>query len=452
MPTNSIVDGSASVRFMSHMTAGQLSGCPCKTGMTHKSKNNIKTVTFGCRLNTYETEVMKRHAQEAGLDNIVIVNTCAVTGEAERKSRQAVRRARRENPDARVIVTGCAVQVNPDIFAAMPEVDQLIGNDLKLKADVWRAPLSKRVQVNDIMLVSETAGYMVSGFEGYTRAFVQVQNGCDHRCTFCIIPYGRGSSRSVAMEDIVGQVRELVAGGYREIVLTGVDITSYGADLPEHPTLGQMIRRLLELAPEIKRLRLSSLDPAGIDKDLWGLIADEPRLMPHLHLSMQSGDDMILKRMKRRHTRRDLLDVCERARRLRPDIVFGADIIAGFPTETEEMFENTLSAVRECGLTFLHVFPYSSRSGTPAARMPQVEGNVRKERAKRLRELGIGQLNSHLESLVGKSLSVLIEENNKGRTEYFSEVIIDHNLPSGQIVTVMMESEAGNYLRGEVVL
>ena len=420
--------------------------------MTHETKDNIKAITFGCRLNTYESEVMKNHARKAGIDNAIIINTCAVTNEAERKSRQAIRRMRRENPDARIIVTGCAVQVNPDSFAAMPEVDQVIGNDIKLKAESWSEPFSERVQVNDIMSVKEIMDHNVlSGFEDRTRAFVQVQNGCDHCCTFCIIPYGRGPSRSVAIGNIAKQVRKLIAGGYQEIVLTGVDITSYGADLPERPTLGQMTRHLLELAPEIKRLRLSSLDPAGIDGDLWELIGDEPRLMPHLHLSMQAGDDMVLKRMKRRHSRRDLFDVCDKARRLRSDIVFGADIIAGFPTETEEMFENTLSAVKECDLTFLHVFPYSLRCGTPAARMPQVDGIVRKERAKRLRELGIEQLNRHLESLVGKSLPVLIEENNKGRTEYFSEVTIDRNLPSGKIVTVKMERVAENYLKGALV-
>ncbi|MFH1157592.1 MAG: tRNA (N(6)-L-threonylcarbamoyladenosine(37)-C(2))-methylthiotransferase MtaB [Pseudomonadota bacterium] len=411
----------------------------------------MKAITFGCRLNTYETEVMKEHARKAGLDNVLIINTCAVTGEAERQARQAIRRARRENPEARIIVTGCAAQVHPDSFAAMPEVDQVIGNDLKLKAEAWSFSAPSRVQVNDIMLVRETAGHMIGGLEGHTRAFVQVQNGCDHRCTFCIIPYGRGPSRSVAMGDIDGQVGELVAGGYQEIVLTGVDITSYGADLPERPTLGQMTRRLLASAPEIKRLRLSSLDPAGIDGDLWELIGNEPRLMPHLHLSMQAGDDMILKRMKRRHARSDLLAVCARARRLRPDIVFGADIIAGFPTETDEMFENTLSAARECGLTFLHVFPYSPRKGTPAAKMPQVEGTVRKERAKALRELGEGQLNKHLNGLVGKTVPVLTEKNNRGHTEYFSEVRIDHDTAAGQIVGVRVEGVGGGCLIGSMM-
>jgi threonylcarbamoyladenosine tRNA methylthiotransferase MtaB len=300
------------------------------------------------------------------------------------------------------------------------------------------------------MSVKETASHMISGFDSRARAFVQVQNGCDHRCTFCIIPYGRGNSRSVAMGEIVDQVRKLVEGGYQEIVLTGVDITSYGPDLPGQPTLGQMTRRLLALVPEIKRLRLSSLDPVEIDEDLWKLIGEEPRMMPHLHLSMQAGDDMVLKRMKRRHLRHDLLEVCARARKLRPDIVFGADIIAGFPTETDAMFENTFNAVKECDLTFLHVFPYSPRQGTPAARMPQVDGNVRKERAKRLRELGDVQLNRHLSGLVGKSMPVLVEKNNKGRTEYFSEVVVDRDVVPGQIVMAGMESVQDSFLVAKV--
>ena len=316
-----------------------------------------RVVTFGCRLNTYESAVMKEHAAKAGMDDVIIFNTCAVTSEAERQARQAIRKARRENPDAKIIVTGCAAQVKPERFAAMPEVDRIIGNDLKLKAETWGAPQTERVLVNDIMSVKETASHLVAGFDNHARAFVQVQNGCDHRCTFCIIPYGRGNSRSVPMGEIVEQVRKLVDGGYLEIVLTGVDITSYGPDLPGQPTLGQMIRRLIALVPGIKRLRLSSLDPVEIDEDLWRLIGEEPRLMPHLHLSMQAGDDMILKRMKRRHLRHHLFEITERARALRPDMVFGADIIAGFPTETEEMFENTANAVKECNLTFLHVFP-----------------------------------------------------------------------------------------------
>lgn len=383
-----------------------------------------RVVTFGCRLNIYESEVMKEHARKAGLNDAIIINTCAVTSEAERQARQAIRRARRENPDAKIIVTGCAAQVNPKGFAEMPEVNQIIGNDLKLKAETWSQPATERVIVNDIMSVKETARHMISGFESHARAFVQVQNGCDHRCTFCIIPFGRGNSRSVPMGEIADQLKQLVARGYNEVVLTGVDITSYGPDLPGTPTLGQMLRRVLAMVPELKRVRLSSLDPVEIDDDLWQLIADEPRLLPHLHISMQAGDDMVLKRMKRRHLRDDLLKVCEKARQLRPDIVFGADIIAGFPTETDEMFDNTLRAVDDCDLTFLHVFPYSPRPGTPAARMPQVNGDIRKDRARQLREAGARQVQKHLATLVGKRLPVLMEKNNKGRTPYFSEVVM----------------------------
>ncbi|HEY0901841.1 MAG TPA: tRNA (N(6)-L-threonylcarbamoyladenosine(37)-C(2))-methylthiotransferase MtaB, partial [Micavibrio sp.] len=345
-------------------------------------------VTFGCRLNTYESEVMRAHARNAGIDDAIIFNTCSVTKEAERQAKQAIRRARRENPNARIIVTGCAAQIDPAGFGNMPEVDQVIGNDLKLKPETWGAPPEEKILVNDIMAVKETASHLVDGFEGHTRAFLQVQNGCDHRCTFCIIPYGRGNSRSVAIGTIVDQVRHLVNAGFKEIVFTGVDVTSYGHDLPGNPTLGQMIRRVLALVPELPRVRLSSLDPVEIDDDLWHLIEHEPRLMPHLHLSLQAGDDMTLKRMKRRHLRHHVIEVCDKARKLRPDMAFGADIIAGFPTETEEMFANTLKIVEECDLTFLHVFPYSEREGTPAARMPQVAPPLRKERAARLRSLG----------------------------------------------------------------
>jgi threonylcarbamoyladenosine tRNA methylthiotransferase MtaB len=410
----------------------------------------VKVITFGCRLNTYESEVMKDHARKAGLQNAIIINTCAVTGEAERQARQTIRRARRENPEAKIIVTGCAAQVNPQSFSDMPEVSQVIGNDLKLKAETWNPLLTERVRVNDIMQVKETASHMIAGFDHHARAFVQVQNGCDHRCTFCIIPYGRGNSRSVAMGEIVDQVRKLVESGYQEIVLTGVDITSYGPDLPGQPTLGQMVRRLLALVPDIKRLRLSSLDPVEIDEDLWKLFGEEPRMMPHLHLSMQAGDDMVLKRMKRRHLRHHLLEVCERARTLRPDMVFGADIIAGFPTETDEMFTNTLNAVTECDLTFLHVFPYSPRKGTPAARMPQVEGGLRKERAKLLREVGTQQVRKHLSGLIGKTVPVLAERNLVSRTEYFSEVKLDKQMPLGKIVMARLESVEGEYIKGVV--
>ena len=407
-----------------------------------------RVVTFGCRLNIYESEVMKTHAKKAGLNDAIIVNTCAVTSEAERQARQAVRRMRRENPDAKIIVTGCAAQVNPKSFSDMPEVSQVIGNDLKLKEETWTQKPDARVVINDIMSVKETARHMISGFESHARAFVQVQNGCDHRCTFCIIPYGRGNSRSVPMGEIAMQLRQLVERGYNEVVLTGVDITSYGPDLPGQPTLGQMVRRVLAQVPDLKRLRLSSLDPVEIDEDLWRLMAEEERFMPHLHLSMQAGDDMILKRMKRRHLRKDIYDVVERARRLRSDMVFGADIIAGFPTETDDMFENTRQTVKDCDLTFLHVFPYSPRPGTPASKMPQVKGDIRKERARILRNLGMSQVEKHLQTLVGKTLPVLMEKDGRGRTPYFSEIKVQGDVQMGMVVNVSVE-ERGT---GHVVL
>ncbi len=347
--------------------------------------NLNQVITFGCRLNTYESEVMKDLSHQAGLSGAILINTCAVTAEAERQARQAIRKLRRENPDAKIIITGCGAQMNPKQYADMPEVTSVIGNQEKMQLETYQKLINSdqhaRVLVNDIMSVRETAGHLVSGFEGKARAFVQVQNGCDHRCTFCTIPYGRGNSRSVPLGDIVSQVRLLMEGGYQEIVFTGVDITAYGADLPGTPTLGQAIRRLLALVPDLKRLRLSSLDPVEIDEDLWRLIGEEPRLMPHLHLSLQAGDDMILKRMKRRHLRQDAIGFCQKARDLRPDVVFGADLIAGFPTETDEMFENSLRIVDECDLSFLHVFPYSPRPGTPASRMPQVPKSLVKLRA-----------------------------------------------------------------------
>jgi threonylcarbamoyladenosine tRNA methylthiotransferase MtaB len=385
-------------------------------------------VTFGCRLNAYESEVMRQHARAAGsgAGPVIVFNTCAVTAEAERQARQAIRKARRENPGATVVVTGCAVQIDPDRFAAMPEVDRVLGNDLKLKAEAWQdlsgAP---RVRVNDIMSVRETAAHLIQGMEGRARAFVQVQTGCDHRCTFCIIPFGRGNSRSVPIGEVVTQVRALVAAGYGEVVLTGVDITSYGGDLPGAPRLGQLVRRLLALVPELPRLRLSSLDPVEIDDDLWRLIAEEPRLMPHLHLSLQAGDDLVLKRMKRRHLRGQALEVCRRARALRPDMVLGADLIAGFPTESDDMFINTINMIDEAGLTWLHVFPYSPRPGTPAARMPQVPGPLRKERAARLRRAGEQAVVSYLQAQVGRTAAVLVEQDGVGRTEGFAEVRLD---------------------------
>lgn len=408
-------------------------------------------LTFGCRLNTYESEVMRQHAIDAGLTDAVIINTCAVTKEAERQARQAIRRARRKNPDAKIIVTGCASQIDPGFYGAMPEVDRVIGNDLKLMRGTWNLETPDKIIVNDIMAVAETASHLVDGFDGRARAFLQVQNGCDHRCTFCIIPYGRGNSRSVPVGVIADNVRHLVAQGYNEIVMTGVDVTSYGSDLPGRPALGQMIRRVLALVPELPRLRLSSLDPVEIDDDLWRLIAGEERFMPHLHLSLQAGDDMILKRMKRRHLRRDITDVCEKARQLRPDIVFGADIIAGFPTETDEMFENTLDIVKQCDLTFLHVFPYSEREGTPAARMPQVDPHIRKERAARLRKLGEAQMKKFQAAQIGRATTAVIEQNGHGRTEHFAEVVPDIPCEPGDLVSIHIEAVHSGLLKGRVL-
>ena len=414
-------------------------------------KKDPKLVTFGCRLNTYESEVMLSHAKAAGLENVIIFNTCAVTKEAERQSRQAIRRARKENPQAQIIVTGCSAQIDPHTYAQMDEVDRVIGNDLKLKAEIWRDKPEKRVLVNDIMMVKETVSHMLKGFENRARAIVQVQNGCNHRCTFCIIPYGRGNSRSVPVDIITDQVRILVEQGYKEIVFTGVDITSYGADLPEALTLGQMIRRILSLVPELPRLRLSSLDPVEIDKDLWYLIENEPRFMPYLHLSLQSGDNMVLKRMKRRHLREDMIEICNKARNLRPEITFGADIIAGFPTETEEMFQNTLNIVEECDLTFLHVFPYSERDGTPAAKMPQVDMGIRKERAARLRDLGQMQLQSSLKNNMNKTMQAIVEQGNIARAENFLPIKISQDIKSGTLISVLTQGIDGNKLTGKIL-
>ena len=417
------------------------------------NKKAPEIVTFGCRLNTYESEVMKNHAEKAGLEGAIIFNTCAVTNEAVRQARQAIRKARRESPDARIIVTGCAAQVNPDEFAAMTEVDLVLGNDEKMQAESWQPAralhANERVRVNDIMSVKETAGHLVQGFEGRARAFVQVQNGCDHRCTFCIIPYGRGNSRSIPAGEVVAQVRALVEGGYREVVLTGVDITSYGADLPGSPSLGNLSRRILKLVPELERLRLSSIDSIEADDELMRLIAEEERLMPHLHLSLQAGDDMILKRMKRRHLRADSIRFCAEARRLRPDIVFGADFIAGFPTETDEMFENTLRLVDECGLTWLHVFPFSPRPGTPAARMPQLDRGIIKARAERLRLKGAERVRMHLEAGIGLTRPVLMESETIGRTHQFTPVhLIDASVRPGEILDVRLASHDGASFQG----
>jgi len=396
-------------------------------------------LTFGCRLNAFESEVMRGHAEAVGLSDAIIVNSCAVTAEAERQVRQSIRRARRENPDAKIIVTGCAAQIDPDKYAAMGEVDRVIGNEDKLAAETWiPGAETPRVSVNDIMTVRETAPHLIAGFEGRARAFVEIQQGCDHRCTFCIIPFGRGNNRSVPIGVIVDQVRLLVAEGYREVVLTGVDITDYGRDLPGTPRLGEMIKRLLALVPDLPRLRLSSVDPAEIDDALFGLIADEPRLMPHFHISVQSGDDLILKRMKRRHSRADILGFVEKARDLRPDAAFGADIIAGFPTESEAAFANSVSLVEICGLTWLHVFPYSERPGTPAAKMPQLSGDVRKARAAELRAAGAAQVTRFLDAQIGATAAVLIEKESGrggvGRSPHFANVRIDGVAGPGEIV------------------
>ena len=404
----------------------------------------------GCRLNMYETEAMKELAAAAGLDDAIVINTCAVTAEAVRKARQDIRKRRRENPDARIIVTGCAAQTEPETFAAMAEVDHVIGNSEKMQAATWvglSTGQTEPVQVDDIMSVTETAGHLIDGFGTRSRAYVQVQNGCDHRCTFCIIPFGRGNSRSVPAGVVVDQIKRLVDKGYNEVVLTGVDLTSWGADLPAAPKLGDLVLRILRLVPDLPRLRISSIDSIEVDPSLMRAIASEPRLMPHLHLSLQAGDDMILKRMKRRHLRDDAIRFCEVARALRPDITFGADIIAGFPTETEAMFENSLRLVDECGLTWLHVFPYSPRRGTPASRMPAVEGRVVKDRAARLRSAGDVGVARHLASQIGQTRRVLMESAEMGRTEHFAEVRFAAPQPVGQIVTTTITAQSeGQFL------
>ena len=408
--------------------------------------------THGCRLNAYETEAMKDLAARAGLGDAVIVNTCAVTQEAVRKARQDIRRLRRDNPGATLIVTGCAAQTDPDGFAAMPEVDRVIGNAEKMRPETWAAMTpdligqTEPVQVDDIMSVTETAGHLIDGFGTRARAYVQVQNGCDHRCTFCIIPYGRGNSRSVPAGVVVEQVNRLVARGYNEVVLTGVDLTSWGADLPGAPPLGDLVRRILRLT-DVKRLRISSIDSIEVDAALMQAIADEPRLMPHLHLSLQHGDDLILKRMKRRHLSGDALRFCAEARAARPDITFGADIIAGFPTETKAAFENALAMVEGCGLTWLHVFPYSPRPGTPAARMPQVDGRAIRARAARLRAAGDAAVERHLVAQLGQVRQVLMESPRMRRTEHFAEVLFDSDQPVGAILPARITGRDGTALR-----
>ncbi|MQQ08313.1 tRNA (N(6)-L-threonylcarbamoyladenosine(37)-C(2))-methylthiotransferase MtaB [Epibacterium sp. SM1979] len=412
-----------------------------------------KFTTLGCRLNAYETEAMKELSQAAGLDNAVIVNTCAVTAEAVRKARQEIRKLRRENPDAQIIVTGCAAQTEPETFAQMGEVDKVIGNTEKMQPETWQnmatdfIGTTEKVQVNDIMSVTETASHLIDGFGTRSRAYVQVQNGCDHRCTFCIIPYGRGNSRSVPAGVVVDQIKRLVDKGFNEVVLTGVDLTSWGADLPAQPKLGDLVMRILKLVPDLPRLRISSIDSIEVDENLMQAIATEPRLMPHLHLSLQHGDDLILKRMARRHLRDDAIRFCEDARRLRPDMTFGADIIAGFPTETDAHFENALKLVTECDLTWLHVFPYSKREGTPAAKIPnQVDGTVIKKRAARLREIGEAQVRLHLQNQIGRTHSILMENSHMGRTEQFTEVRFTKSQTEGAVVQAKITGTDGKQL------
>ncbi len=406
--------------------------------------------TLGCRLNAYESEAMREMADVAGLSDAVIVNTCAVTAEAVRKSQKEIRRLKRENPTAKMIVTGCAAQTEPERFADMAEVDLVLGNIEKMAPETWANAANfigdtERVQVDDIMSVTETAGHLIDGF-GRHRAYVQVQNGCDHRCTFCIIPFGRGNSRSVPAGVVVDQIKRLVDRGFNEVVLTGVDLTSWGADLPAAPKLGDLVRRILKLVPDLPRLRISSIDSIEVDDALMEAIASEPRLMPHLHLSLQAGDDMILKRMKRRHLRDDAIRFCEDAKALRPDMTFGADIIAGFPTETDAMFENSLKLVDDCDLTWLHVFPYSARPGTPAARMPAVPGPKIKERAKLLRDAGASAVTRHLAAQTGRAHRVLVEQPDMGRTEQFTEVRFDMPQPEGQIVDAKITGHTGDHL------
>ena len=413
-----------------------------------------KFMTQGCRLNAYETEAMKELADAAGLKDIVVVNTCAVTAEAVRKSKQEIRKLRRDNPNSQMIVTGCAAQIEPKTFSEMSEVDLVIGNTEKMDSNTWNEISNKpdfvgkteKVMVDDIMSVKNTAGHLIDGFGTRSRAYVQVQNGCDHRCTFCIIPYGRGNSRSVPAGVVVDQIKRLVDTGYNEVVLTGVDITSWGADLPMVPKLGDLVQRILKLVPDLPRLRISSIDSIEADPALIDAISSEMRLMPHLHLSLQAGDNMILKRMKRRHLRDDAIEFCSKMRSVRPNIVYGADIIAGFPTETEEMFENSLKLIKECGLTWLHVFPFSPREGTPAARMPQMDRSIIKERAARLRLSGELAVKDHLAAQIGLEHNVLIENERMGRTEGFTEVLFNKDQIKGSIVNAKIVDKSSKQL------
>jgi len=419
--------------------------------MSTDDRKEPEVVTFGCRLNSYESEVMREHAKAAGWTDTIIVNSCAVTTEAERQVRQTIRKLRRERPEARIVVTGCAAQIDPAKYGAMTEVDQVIGNAEKMKAESYLATPDEKILVTDIMELRETAEHLIGGFEGRARAFVEIQQGCDHRCTFCIIPFGRGPNRSTPMGRIADQLKALAAASFGEVVLTGVDITSYGSDLPGQPSLGQMVRRVLAQVPELPRLRLSSLDPKGVDEDLLRLVADEPRLMPHFHLSIQAGDDMILKRMKRRHLRDEVIALAQKLRALRPDLALGADIIAGFPTETEEMFAQSLAIVEEAGLSHLHVFPYSSRPGTPAAKMPAVAGPVVKERAARLRAKGEAAMAEFLASRIGKTASVLAEKTDFGHCEHYLPVRLSSPVEEGSIVPVRITGLEEGVLLGELM-
>ncbi len=421
---------------------------------------SVDVITFGCRLNAQESEVIRRHARAAGLVDTVVINTCAVTAEAVRQSRQAIRRIGREHPEARIVVTGCAAQIEPGAFAAMPEVSLVLGNDEKVSAEAWQQTrratrfardevgADEKIRVNDIMGARETAAHLIDGFEGRARAFVQVQNGCDHRCTFCIIPYGRGNSRSAPMGEVVSQIRRLCAGGFREVVLTGVDLTGYGSNLPGAPRLGTLVRQILKHVPELARLRLSSIDPVEVDAELLDVFAQEERLMPHLHLSLQAGDDLVLKRMKRRHRRADAVSLCDRLRRLRPDLALGADLIAGFPTENDDMFARSLDLVDACGLIHLHVFPFSPRPGTPAARMPQVPRDTVKRRAQALRAKGRQALRHRLDAEIGCSRRVLVESGEGGHTEQFLPVRLRQPMRAGTIVDTAIAGHDGSELLG----
>ncbi|AAU03879.1 tRNA (N(6)-L-threonylcarbamoyladenosine(37)-C(2))-methylthiotransferase MtaB [Rickettsia typhi] len=411
-------------------------------------RNNLRQeiVTFGCRLNIYESEIIRKNLELSGLDNVAIFNTCAVTKSAEKQARQAIRKAKKNNPDLKIIVTGCSAQANPKMYGNMSEVDKVIGNEEKLLSHYYQIT-DQKISVNDIMSVKETACHLVSSFDGKSRAFIQVQNGCDHNCTFCIIPYGRGRSRSTPIGTIVAQVKHLVLKGFKEVVITGVDVTAYGSDLPGSPTFAQMIKRVLNLVPELKRIRLSSIDIAEVDDEFFELIAYSKRIMPHFHISLQSGDDMILKRMKRRHNRASVIEFCQKLRAIRPEVSFGADIIAGFPTETNEMFENTRKLILEAELQYLHVFPYSEREGTPAIRMPQVPKNIRKERAKILRQDGYNQLTEFFKKHIGQKVELLIENNNVAHTENFIPVKLDKYLAIGQIFKAELVGIENGYMK-----